>query len=66
VIRNLCPHAIIAVISGHLPGDVPTDVAECADLLLDKPISVEKLSQLMKSSARICEEIAVIRSLEGK
>lgn len=66
VIRNMCPHAIIAVISAHFPGDVPFDAAECADVMLDKPVPVKKLAQLMNSSARICEEMTVIRSLEEK
>jgi len=64
VIRNLCPHAIIAVISGHLPSDVPSDLAECADVMLTKPVSAGKLAQLLNSSARICEEMATIQSLE--
>ena len=65
VIRNMSPHAIIAVISGHLPGDIPPDTNECADVVIKKPVSVETLSSLMNSAANIHAEIGKIRKLEN-
>ena len=39
-IRNMCPHAIIAIISGHIPDDFTTEVAGCADLFMRKPFKL--------------------------
>lgn len=64
VIRNLHPHAIIAVISGHMPGNIPKETAECADVVIKKPVSVETLHRLLDSTANICKEIANIQALE--
>ena len=64
VMRNMYPHAIIAIISGHLPGDINPDIADCADVVLKKPLPLEKLHALLESAARIQQEIASIRALE--
>ena len=66
MIRNMCPHAIIAVISGHLPGDIDADVAECADVMIAKPISVGTLDTLMKNAQNIHTAMDNIRALENK
>ena len=58
--RNIAPHAIIAIISGHLPGDIPPETEECTDVVLNKPCSVKTLSTLMNSAAIICREMETV------
>ncbi|MBT3604272.1 MAG: response regulator [Candidatus Latescibacteria bacterium] len=63
-IRNMCPHAIIAVISGHLPGDIDSEVAECADVMIAKPISNGALGTLLENAQLIHTAMNNIRALE--
>lgn len=65
VIRNMCPHAIIAVISGHLPGDIDPEIAECADVMIAKPISVSELGALLENAHLIHTAMNNIRALEN-
>lgn len=65
VIRNMCPHAIIAVISGHLPGDIDPEVAECADVMIAKPVSVVQLGILLENAHLIHTAMNNIRTLEN-
>ena len=55
LLRNLCPHAIIAIVSGHIPDEISSEVAGCADVMIDKPVSVETFVKLLRSTVRICE-----------
>ena len=41
ILRNMNPHAVIAVISGFIPEQVPEEVMSCIDVLLPKPVSVD-------------------------
>jgi DNA-binding response OmpR family regulator len=63
-IRNMCPHAIIAVTSGHLPGEIEPETAECADVMICKPVSVQTLSTLLESAHQIYTATSNIRALE--
>lgn len=40
IVRQMCPHAIIAVVSGHIPEQDLSQMVGCVDLLLKKPLSV--------------------------
>lgn len=62
LLRSLSPHAVIAVISGYIPEETG-QTALCADVLIDKPVSVELFSKLLDGSARICEAMEEIRLL---
>lgn len=59
-VRNLCPHAIIAVVSAHIPDEASPEVAGSADVMIDKPIGIETLNRLLEGVARICEARAEI------
>ena len=49
VIRSLCPHAVIAIVSGYLADAAGShSVENYADLLVSKPVSLAKFRQLMK------------------
>lgn len=62
-IRNMCPHAIIAVISGHIPDDFTNEMAGCADLLMHKPVNLLNFNKLMDGAMRIAETIDDIKTL---
>ena len=63
MLRNMCPHAIIAVISGYIPGEVSSEVAGCVDVMIDKPVSVDTFSQLLGGADEIGHTMAQIRRL---
>ena len=63
LLRNLCPHAVIAIVSGHIPEDISPDVSGCTDVIVDKPVDLETLYRLMDSAARICEALEDARLL---
>ena len=52
-VRNLCPHAIIAIISGHIPEESSSDLAGCADVMIAKPIRVETFNHLLDCADRV-------------
>ena len=64
-VRNLCPHAIIAIISGHISEESSSDLAGCADVMITKPIPVEIFNRLLDCADRICGTIEEVRKLEN-
>ena len=63
VIRNLCPHAIIVIISGYMPEEISSEVAGCADVIIAKPFKLDIFKQLLTIAARVCEGMEEIRHL---
>ena len=63
LLRNMCPHAIIAIVSGHFPEDISAETAGCADVMMRKPVALEKLHRLLDGAARISETMEDIRLL---
>ncbi|MCH8310374.1 MAG: response regulator [Chloroflexi bacterium] len=63
ILRNMNPHAVIAVISGFIPEDIPEEVLSCIDLLLPKPVSVETFIALLDGAQQLAETIEGIRQL---
>ena len=63
VIRNLCPHAIIVIISGYMPEEISSEVAGCADVMIAKPFKLDIFKQLLTIAARVCEGMEEIRHL---
>ena len=63
MLRNMNPHAVIALISGYLPDDLSPEVANCADVLLPKPVSVATFNQLIDGADRIRQTMDQIRQL---
>ena len=64
LLRNMCPHAVIAIISGHIPDDLPKGLAGCADIFLRKPLSVQIFGTLLEQVAHISESLNAIRALD--
>jgi CheY-like chemotaxis protein len=63
MLRNMNPHAVIAVISGFIPEQVPEEVQSCIDVLLPKPISVETFSELLGIASSISQWLQQLHSL---
>ena len=63
LLRNLCPHAIIAIVSGHVPDALPSNVSEYADVVINKPVDLETLRRLMDAAARVCDTMEEVRLL---
>lgn len=62
-IRNMCPHAIIAIISGHVPDDFNAEMGGCADLVMHKPINLAHFNRLLEGAQRIAKTLDDIRML---
>ncbi len=62
-LRNMCPHAVVAVISGHIAEESSLDLAGCADLVLHKPVDLETFNRLLDGASRISETMDEIRQL---
>ncbi len=63
LLRNLRPHAIIAIVSGHLPEKISAETAGCADVIIRKPIHLRKFTGLLNGAARIFDTMQEIRLL---
>lgn len=63
VLRNMNPHAVIAVISGFIPESIPAEVLSCIDVLLPKPVSVSTFHALLDGAAQLAETMEGIRML---
>ncbi len=62
-VRNMCPHAIIAIISGHVPDDFTSEMAGCADLIMHKPINLAHFNRLLNGAKRIAHTLIEIQEL---
>ncbi len=63
MLRNMCPHAIIAVISGFIPEEISDEVAGCIDVMIPKPVSVQTFTTLLQKVQQIQGAMDEIRSL---
>lgn len=62
-LRNMCPHAIIAVISGHIPDSSSLELAGCADVVIPKPIDLKTFKHLLNGARKIYDIMQEIRTL---
>ena len=63
LLRNLCPHAVIAIVSGHIPEDLSPDVSGCADVAIGKPAGLDSILCLMSAASAICRALDDVRKL---
>ena len=63
MLRNMCPHAIIAVMSGYLPESVSGEVASCVDVMIDKPVPVDTFVRLLTAAAQIGDIVREVQLL---
>ena len=64
-LREMCPHAIIPIISGYIPEEISSEVAGCVDVFIDKPVSTDSFALLLDAADRICNAMCKIRSLRS-
>ncbi len=63
LLRSLSPHAVIAIVSGYIPDDPTGQTAACADVLIDKPVTVDTLSRLFDGASKVGQAMEAIRQL---
>ena len=63
MLRNMSPHAVIALVSGYFTDPMPGVAAGCADVLISKPVSLDTLSGLLDGADQIVRTMAGIRAL---
>lgn len=63
MLRNMCPHAIIALISGYLPDAVSGEVASCVDVMISKPVPLDSFNRLLDAAARISDIVQEVQLL---
>ena len=63
MLRHLNPHAVIAIVSGYLPDEIPAEVAGCVDVMVSKPVSADTFGELLDATAVIAHTLARIRLL---
>ena len=63
LLRNMSTHGIIAVVSGHFPEVISPETVECSDVLIAKPVALEKFNALLDGAARMIEALEEIRQL---
>lgn len=62
VIRGLRPHAILTIVSAYTR-DIDPDALKAADVVLTKPVSLEKFQAVLKLTGEIAERREAIREL---
>lgn len=65
MVRNMCPHAIIAIVSGHFPDEIPEETSHCADVMVEKPIKLDHLALLVDAARKVRAELDRVRSLDS-
>ena len=63
-VRDMSPHAVIAVISGYIPTEAGVDFAGCADLVLRKPVDLAVFNRVLDSAATISKTMSDLRAID--
>lgn len=63
MLRNMNPHAVIAIVSGFIPDEMSEEVAGCVDVMVPKPVSVDTFGELLDAAALIGHTMERIRLL---
>ena len=62
VVRGLRPHAILAIVSAYTR-DLDPDAVKAADVVLSKPVSIERFQDVLKLTQETAERRQAIRAL---
>jgi DNA-binding response OmpR family regulator len=67
LVRNMCTHAVLAIISGQLDslGTEAGGALDCADVALQKPVSLESVRHLVKVAHGISAHLLEIGDMES-
>ena len=63
LMRNLCSHAIIVIISGHIPDDLSPEVSAAVDAVLSKPVNMGTFHDLLDEAGKVCEAMEQVRAM---
>jgi len=63
LLRNMCPHAIIVIISGFVPPMIPNEVTTCIDGAFEKPITLKSLQHLIQSAHQVHSALIDIQAI---
>jgi len=63
MLRTMCPHAVIAIISGYLYEAMSAEVASCADMLIPKPVDIDVFLELLNGVEQISQIMKHLREL---
>ena len=63
MLRNMNPHAVIAIVSGFIPDEFSEEVAGCVDVMVPKPVSIDTFGELLDAAALIAHTMDRIRLL---
>ena len=61
MVRNMCPHAVIAVISGNFPEDIAEQTAVCADAMIGKPVKLVDAAEQISGALSEVHELDCFR-----
>jgi two-component system response regulator YesN len=65
VLRSTSPHAVIALVSGHFIDPMPAHVASCVDVMMAKPITLDRIFGLLEGVERVIGAYRDIRALSN-
>ncbi|MCC7265682.1 MAG: response regulator [Candidatus Latescibacteria bacterium] len=65
ILRNMCPHAVIAVISGHVPREINAGVLEAIDALICKPVRLNTVAALFAEAGTIAAARERLRAMSN-
>ena len=63
MLRNMCPHGIVVIVSGFIPQQIDDDIGDCVDVILSKPVSVVTFQKLLEGVEKISENMEQIHQL---
>jgi len=61
MVRNMCPHAVIAIISGNFPEDIAEQTAVCADAMIGKPVKLVDAAEQISGALSEVHELDCFR-----
>ena len=63
MLRNMCPHGIVVIVSGFIPQQIDDGIGDCVDVILSKPVSVVTFQKLLEGAEKISEDMEQIHQL---
>lgn len=66
LVRNMCPHAVIAIVSGKVTEGSLVEMGGCVDLVIHKPAQVDVLMNLIRLVQARAENLLSIRDLSDE
>ena len=61
MVRNMCPHAVIAIISGNFPEDIAEQTAVCAGAMIGKPVKLVDAAEQISGALSEVHELDCFR-----